>query len=375
MEAELPWTVECGDESPVLYPALIDPNSADRNYATTGRSMYLYFTKMTYNQFCRQTLDRDLVRVPIEFPIEGAPHALRDPRERRRCVCRSSQAYKPCCSSPKAEHGEPARASCLLPARELEPPDGRYADANGFPANSAGSIRLDTKLNDPTTPEDDTDVKLSATATDVRWAHDFAGYAGELQASLHLRLTDLFNGGSGTDAATVLDLPSRSRCPAGSRVPCGGSARPAPCTRRRGAQSCPDPSRRASARAVAGQPGRALRRRRGRRRGVTRQQPVRGRRRLRALDCCSMDSRRSSLAPPPVPGSRVCLRPGRCGRPDPCRLGERLQVRSHRPAGRPGADRLRLDHPALRRPAHPGSAGCVHSRMPPTRFTSRSRVT
>jgi hypothetical protein len=45
---------------------VLDPQSKSRNFETTGRRPYLYFTRFHYSA-CQQTLDRDLVRVPIEF--------------------------------------------------------------------------------------------------------------------------------------------------------------------------------------------------------------------------------------------------------------------------------------------------------------------
>lgn len=65
-EVELPWTYRCGDADPVIYPSLLDPSSKSRNFETTGRRSYLYFTREHYSA-CRETLDRDLVRVSIEF--------------------------------------------------------------------------------------------------------------------------------------------------------------------------------------------------------------------------------------------------------------------------------------------------------------------
>jgi hypothetical protein len=56
----------CGDSNPVFYPSVLDPRSKSRNFDTTGRRPYLYFTRFHYSG-CKQTLDRDLVRVPIEF--------------------------------------------------------------------------------------------------------------------------------------------------------------------------------------------------------------------------------------------------------------------------------------------------------------------
>jgi hypothetical protein len=65
-EVELTWTYRCGDPNPVAYPSVLDPKSTSRNFETTGRRAYIYFTRVRY-EACIQTLDRDLVRVPIEF--------------------------------------------------------------------------------------------------------------------------------------------------------------------------------------------------------------------------------------------------------------------------------------------------------------------
>ena len=45
---------------------MIDPKSTDRNFQTVGGTAYLYFTQFHYSN-CEQTLDRDLVRVPIQI--------------------------------------------------------------------------------------------------------------------------------------------------------------------------------------------------------------------------------------------------------------------------------------------------------------------
>jgi hypothetical protein len=66
MKAELTWTWECGDENPILYPALLNPNSASRNFETTGKKTYLYFTRHNWES-CVTGPDRDLIRIPIQF--------------------------------------------------------------------------------------------------------------------------------------------------------------------------------------------------------------------------------------------------------------------------------------------------------------------
>ena len=71
-EVELLQTYRCGDRDPVFYPSVLDPNSKSRNFETTGRHAYLYFTRLHY-EACQQTLNRDLVRVPVEFSeVTGA---------------------------------------------------------------------------------------------------------------------------------------------------------------------------------------------------------------------------------------------------------------------------------------------------------------
>ena len=65
-EEVLPQTYRCGDPDPVLYPSALDPASGSRNFDTTGRRVFIYFTRYHYDAR-QQTTDRDLVRVPVEF--------------------------------------------------------------------------------------------------------------------------------------------------------------------------------------------------------------------------------------------------------------------------------------------------------------------
>jgi hypothetical protein len=66
VEVESRQTYRCGDPNPVAYPSVLDPDSTSRNFETTGRRAYLYFTRFNYES-CNETMDRDLVRVPIRF--------------------------------------------------------------------------------------------------------------------------------------------------------------------------------------------------------------------------------------------------------------------------------------------------------------------
>lgn len=54
----------CRGASPIAYPSLIDPASRSRTFATSGARPYLYYTRFHYRD-CRQTEDRDLVRVRL----------------------------------------------------------------------------------------------------------------------------------------------------------------------------------------------------------------------------------------------------------------------------------------------------------------------
>lgn len=64
VEMTLPWTAKKNTDVMYLYPALIDPASDSRNFETTGKTAYLYYTRHNFGQ---GSLDRDLIRVPVEF--------------------------------------------------------------------------------------------------------------------------------------------------------------------------------------------------------------------------------------------------------------------------------------------------------------------
>jgi hypothetical protein len=67
---------QCSDGDSISYPSLLDPTSPSRNYDTTGREPYLYYTVMHYapngSGGCILTLDRDLLRVWLRFTSGGA---------------------------------------------------------------------------------------------------------------------------------------------------------------------------------------------------------------------------------------------------------------------------------------------------------------
>ena len=123
------------------------------------------------------------------------------------------------CTSPNRQHGAPLAAlSCNPPAQISNNLTVGTLDANGVPANSVGSVRLDVHVGAPG-PPDDSDVRITTSITDVRCkaalaacgsANAAAGpdYTGETRASVSLRLTDRGNGttpAGGTEAGTSQD--------------------------------------------------------------------------------------------------------------------------------------------------------------------------
>jgi hypothetical protein len=66
MQITLPYPRQCTDPNTGLYPSLLDPDSNSRNFESTDQQVYLFFTYERWNG-CVLTLDRDLIRIPIQF--------------------------------------------------------------------------------------------------------------------------------------------------------------------------------------------------------------------------------------------------------------------------------------------------------------------
>jgi hypothetical protein len=60
----LPWTAQDPTEPHYLYPSLLDPDSMSRSFDTVGNTAYVYYTR---NNRAAGDLDRDMIRVPVEF--------------------------------------------------------------------------------------------------------------------------------------------------------------------------------------------------------------------------------------------------------------------------------------------------------------------
>jgi hypothetical protein len=67
MATEDATTYTCGDPEFLLYPALLDSNSPDRNFDSTDGNLYLYLTKGRHENCISITWKRDMVRYPIQI--------------------------------------------------------------------------------------------------------------------------------------------------------------------------------------------------------------------------------------------------------------------------------------------------------------------
>ena len=128
------------------------------------------------------------------------------------------------CTSPDRVHGPPlAFGSCASPTLASDFLTVGTPDANGQPAKSSGFMRLEVLVGDPGTAADEADVAVTFELKDVRCRTAAApctdgsppDYDGELQAIMPMQITDRFNGGLGTQAATA-EAPFQSRI----TIPC-----------------------------------------------------------------------------------------------------------------------------------------------------------
>ncbi len=136
-------------------------------------------------------------------------------------------AYADCpAASANSQHGAPLSfASCKPPHQASDYLTVGTYDANGAAANAVGSVRYDVRINAAPTPND---VLMNISTSDVRCrsagstacgsANDTAGpdYAGQLQETTALRITDADY--SPSDSGTTQDIPFPVT------VPCSASA-------------------------------------------------------------------------------------------------------------------------------------------------------
>jgi uncharacterized repeat protein (TIGR01451 family) len=112
------------------------------------------------------------------------------------------------CTSPNREHGPPLDSpSCNPPVQRSDFLTVGTFDANARNPGMTGSVRFTVVTGTPSTPADEADVKITTTIKDVRDRTTLADYTGEVQGRIALRITDRRNGATGTDTATVSDVP------------------------------------------------------------------------------------------------------------------------------------------------------------------------
>jgi hypothetical protein len=128
-------------------------------------------------------------------------------------------AYQACTTGANTTHGTPlAFPSCNPPVQASNFLTVGTPDANTAAANATGFAKLDVHVGVPG-PPDDSDVNITADATDVRCkaataatvcnsanAADGPDYSGQLQGNATIRITDHYNGANGTTPATVQDI-------------------------------------------------------------------------------------------------------------------------------------------------------------------------
>jgi uncharacterized protein len=115
------------------------------------------------------------------------------------------------CASPNRTHGTPlAFASCNPPQHQSSQLTTGTADANGAQANSVGFVRLSAIVGTPSNPEDEADIRITMSITDVRHRSDLADYTGEVKLFLPTRLTDRVGSGGGDEPQTVTDALLRA---------------------------------------------------------------------------------------------------------------------------------------------------------------------
>src|SRR5436190_10744701 len=126
-------------------------------------------------------------------------------------------AYR-ACATPNRTHGAPLSFPSCNPPVQLSPNlTIGTPDANGATANAIGFAKVEVMPGVPG-PPDDSDVKLSGQASDIRCKSGVAAcgtannqdgpdYTGELQSNAIIRVTDHYNGPGLNEAATMQDLP------------------------------------------------------------------------------------------------------------------------------------------------------------------------
>jgi hypothetical protein len=132
-------------------------------------------------------------------------------------------AYNEGCFIPNRMHAGPLSYGACAPTESASPfLTTGTPDANGQPANFVGSTRLAAVLGVPATPEDEADVNISVSVTDVRNKPSLSDYEGQLLLRLPLRITDMANADPSTTDFTRRGTVSSSNFDV--VVPCSATA-------------------------------------------------------------------------------------------------------------------------------------------------------
>ena len=122
-------------------------------------------------------------------------------------------AYKRCeAGSANRIHGPPPLGggatdpSCNPPVQTSDHLTVGTPDSNSLFVQAMGFASFVALLGDPGTPADEADVRLELSITDIRRKSDLSDYAGELQATASVRITDKYNGSVPSDPGVVSEL-------------------------------------------------------------------------------------------------------------------------------------------------------------------------
>ena len=115
-------------------------------------------------------------------------------------------AFNPCVGANRT-HGPPlASPSCTPPVQASSFLTVGRPDSNGAATQATGSLVLEAVLGNPATPADEADIRLAASATDVRLKAGLGDYAGQLEVNTRLRFIDRASGTAVNEPATVQDF-------------------------------------------------------------------------------------------------------------------------------------------------------------------------
>jgi hypothetical protein len=146
------------------------------------------------------TITHVTLRIPVR---EQTPYAR--PKGATPLYASLVPAYQPC-TSPNRQHGPPlAFGSCASPQQSSGQLTVGSFDSNGQAANSVGSVKLDVRPGNPSTPADEADVLIAVSLTDVRRQGDLSDYTGELLVKDLARITDRQNGPAANEPGTMND--------------------------------------------------------------------------------------------------------------------------------------------------------------------------